>query len=79
MRLRNGRSFLGQVEFVNEEEPSAVAKYRLVCEKKDYASWPRIAYALGLIAGSPFNGFLADKYGRKPQLVLCNLWVLLTG
>ena len=21
----------------------------------------------------------ADKYGRKPQMVLCNFWVLLTG
>ena len=70
---------LGQIEFMNEDEPSAVAKYGLVCEKEDDISWPRIAYALGLIVGSPFNGYVADKYGRKPQLVLCNLWVLIVG
>ncbi|XP_075246019.1 solute carrier family 22 member 16-like [Convolutriloba macropyga] len=69
----------GKIEFSPEEEPSAVSKYSLICENEKHRHWARFAWAFGLLCGSPVNGYLADRFGRRSQILLCSLIVLVFG
>ena len=76
---RSNIFILGKIEFSPEEEPSAVSKYSLICENEKHRHWARFAWAFGLLCGSPVNGYLADRFGRRSQILLCSLIVLVFG
>ncbi|XP_042889423.1 solute carrier family 22 member 6-B-like [Penaeus japonicus] len=58
-------------DFDNSTFSSTVtSEYQLVCGREYLRAIYQSMYMFGVFMGSPINGFLADRYGRKP-LVVC--------
>ncbi|XP_055339715.1 solute carrier family 22 member 15-like [Paramacrobiotus metropolitanus] len=52
---------------------SVVGEMDLICKRSWLPEFATTIYFLGQIAASPVCGFIADKYGRRPTVLVCNL------
>nr|XP_027215227.1 organic cation transporter-like protein [Penaeus vannamei] len=73
-------------DFDNSTFRSTVtSEYNLVCGREYLRAIYQSMYMFGVFMGSPINGFLADRYGRKPLVVggslmftaiaICSVWL----
>lgn len=73
-------------DFDNSTFSSTVtSEYHLVCGREYLRAIYQSMYMFGVFMGSPINGFLADRYGRKPLVVcgslmfttiaICSVWL----
>ncbi|XP_042898837.1 organic cation transporter protein [Parasteatoda tepidariorum] len=56
-----------------------LSEWDLVCEKEWLVSLSKSLFAAGTLLSSPFEGYISDKYGRKPVIVGCNILALLSS
>ena len=64
---------------LTNDEPTLVVKYRLICENEVHRHWARFAWAFGLLCSSQINGYMADRFGRRSQICLCSVVLLVFG
>ncbi|XP_032796189.2 organic cation transporter protein [Daphnia magna] len=58
---------------------SAITENDWVCEKAGHAPLAQAVFFLGSIVGGIVLGYIADRFGRIPALILCNLIGALAG
>ncbi|XP_057381734.1 organic cation transporter protein-like [Daphnia carinata] len=58
---------------------SAVTENNWVCDKTGHAPFAQAVFFLGSIIGGIVLGYIADRFGRIPALILCNLIGALAG
>ncbi|XP_055332957.1 organic anion transporter 3-like [Paramacrobiotus metropolitanus] len=56
-----------------ENQWSIIGDMDLICDKASLVNLASVIYFLGQIAGTPFFGWAADKFGRRITLLLSNL------
>lgn len=52
---------------------TAATEFGWVCENDTYGTWATSIFFVGAIVGGLLFGWVADRYGRVPALVFCNL------
>lgn len=52
---------------------TVTSEYRLVCGREYLRATYTSIYMFGVLVGSPLNGLLADKYGRRPTITIGSL------
>lgn len=62
-----------------DNEWTISAEWDLVCDHSYLSSLVVTIYFLGVMVGGPLFGFLADKFGRKPVLLLCLYTPIILG
>ena len=56
-----------------------ITKFDLVCDRDWMKSLVGMMYMIGLFLGSLVVGFAADRYGRKPTLMISMMGLSLSG
>ncbi|CAI9731800.1 organic cation transporter protein-like [Octopus vulgaris] len=66
-------------KFLTEEFSSIVSEFGLVCENKWLRSTLQSVYFAGYLVGAIVFGALADRFGRRPILLLANACLVVCG